>query len=95
MIVGHSLLQRAGVFPYLAPSHYMYLATNDLERASAGVSITDLYDLHKRELLEKVRILSFFLILRSNNSVPLHTPTIQDKSELVRIVLLFKDPQKI
>ncbi|XP_044165556.1 uncharacterized protein LOC122949535 [Acropora millepora] len=53
-IVSHSLVHLCGGFPYLAASHYYYLATGDVERASAYTSVFDVYDVEKRDLIDKL-----------------------------------------
>lgn len=55
-IIAHSICQRCGGFPYLAPSMYYYLATGDISQASAYASITDI--VHEEELryVEKVQV---------------------------------------
>ena len=52
-----SLVHLWGGFPHLAPSHYYYLATGDVERASAYTSVLDVYDVEKRDLIDKVHII--------------------------------------
>jgi hypothetical protein len=53
-LVAQSLVQGCGGFPYLAPSHYYYIATTDIHRAAAYASIYDVYDVDKRDMLDKV-----------------------------------------
>ena len=56
-IINHSLVHLCGGFLHLAPSHYYYLATGDVERASAYTSVLDVYDVEKRDLIDKVHII--------------------------------------
>ena len=56
-IISHSLVHLCGGFPHLAPSHYYYLATGVVERASAYTSVLDVYDVEKRDLIDKVHII--------------------------------------
>ena len=42
-IVGHSIAQGCGGFPYLAESSYHYLATGDITQAMDHVTIADVY----------------------------------------------------
>lgn len=56
-IISHSLVHLCGGFPHLAPSHYYYLATGDVERASAYTSVLDVYDVEKRDLIDKVHVI--------------------------------------
>jgi hypothetical protein len=48
-LVAQSLVHGCGGFPYLAPLHYYYIATTDIQRASAYASIYDVYDTEKRD----------------------------------------------
>lgn len=54
IIIAHSLLHGCGGFPYLAPSHYYYIATGDLAKSIAYTSIEDVYDCEKKDLIQKV-----------------------------------------
>ena len=53
-IVAQSLIHGCGGFPHLAPSHFYYIATGDIQKASAYTSVYDVYDTEKREVLEQV-----------------------------------------
>ena len=53
-LVAQSLVHGCGGFPHLAPSHFYYIATGDLQKASAYASIHDVYDSEKRDILHKV-----------------------------------------
>ena len=53
-LVAQSLVHGCGGFPHLAPSHFYYIATGDLQKASAYASIHDVYDSEKRDILDKV-----------------------------------------
>ena len=62
-LVAQSLVHGCGGFPYLAPSHYYYIATTDIQRASAYASIYDVYDTEKRDMLDKVQYSMLSIIL--------------------------------
>ena len=53
-IIAHSLLHGCGGFPHMASSHYYYIASGDIAKSSAYTSIEDVYDLEKRDLIQKV-----------------------------------------
>ncbi|CAB3977887.1 Hypothetical predicted protein [Paramuricea clavata] len=53
-LVAQSLVHGCGGFSYLAPSHYYYIATTDIQRASAYASINDVYNTEKRDMLDKL-----------------------------------------
>lgn len=53
-IVAHSLVHGCGGFPHLAPSHYYFIATGDIQKAAAYASVYDIYDAEKRVILNKV-----------------------------------------
>ena len=55
-MVAQSLVHSCGGFAYLAPAHYYYIATADIQRAAAYASIHDVYDTEKREMLDKVHL---------------------------------------
>ena len=56
-IISHSLVHLCGGFPHLALSHYYYLVTGDVERASAYTSVLDVYDVEKRDFIDKVHVI--------------------------------------
>ena len=53
-LVAHSLVHGCGGFPHLAPAHYYYIATGDIQQAAAYASVCDVYDTEKRDILDKV-----------------------------------------
>ena len=53
-IVGHSIVQGCGGFPYLAESSYHYLATGDITQAMDHVTIADVYDVDAVNFINQV-----------------------------------------
>lgn len=53
-MVAHSICQGCPGFPYLAPAMYYYLATGDINQASAYASIADIPNQEELNYVEKV-----------------------------------------
>ena len=66
-IVGHSILQGCGGFPYLAPSAYSYLSTGEITKAMYHITIADVFDMNAVHYIKKVKI--YLLLSHSNNAL--------------------------
>ena len=53
-MVGHSIVQGCGGFPYLAESSYYYLATGDISQAVDYITVADVYDVDAVNYIEQV-----------------------------------------
>ena len=59
-MVAHSICQGCGGFPYLAPPMYYYIATSDINQASAYASIKDVHNEEEMKYIEKVLLKPMF-----------------------------------
>lgn len=62
IIVSYSFVYLCGGFLYLVVFYYYYLVIGDVERVFVYILVFDVYDVEKRDLIDKV----YYCIIRNN-----------------------------
>jgi hypothetical protein len=55
-MIAHSLCQNGPGFPYLALSHFYYIATGDINKAMAYTSVHDVHDYDVQAYIDQVKV---------------------------------------